>query len=485
MVTAVSVDRFFTRRANAGTVTIHLLDPKEAKAFLAGRKTYQRWAKAHGFGAKAKQTLTLPARDGGIGGILMVRPTEASPFEYGSLAAKLPKGRYQVEGTDDRAHLEALTLGWCLGQYELERYRRRRRQARQLVWPAQVDTARVTQLGEATFLVRDLVNTPAEDMGPDALEAIAREIAERNGARIEVTTGVALLEAGYPAVHAVGRAAAVEPRLIDLRWGAETDPKVTLVGKGVCFDTGGLDLKTADGMLLMKKDMGGGAHVLALAGLVMERKLPIRLRMLLPAVENSVAGNAMRPSDILQTRKGLTVEVGNTDAEGRLILADALAEAASEKPAMILDYATLTGAARVALGSDVPALFANDDALASGLLAGSERVHDPLWRLPLVEDYDRYLDGSISDLKNVGGGSYGGAIVAALFLRRFVGKTIPWAHIDLMAYNRESRSGRPKGGEAMALRAALAMLEERFVAETPPASDELPPKTAKSPRKKR
>ena len=490
MVPPVSVDRFFTRRPNAGTVPLHVLEPEEAKRFLAAHETYQRWAKANDFSPKPGRTLSLPGADGTIAGVLVVRPEDASPFGLGDLPARLPKGRYAVEGCTDVAALEALALGWALGQYELERYRKRRRVPRTLVWPAGVDTDRVTQLAEATYLVRDLINTPAEDMGPDALEAAARVVAERHGAAIEVTVGDDLLEAGYPAVHAVGRAAAVAPRLIDLRWGPEDAAKVTLVGKGVCFDTGGLDLKTADGMSLMKKDMGGGAHVLALASLVMQRNLPVRLRMLLPAVENSVAGNAMRPSDILQTRKGITVEVGNTDAEGRLILADALAEAATETPELILDYATLTGAARVALGSDVPALFASDDTLAQGLLQGGDRVHDPLWRMPLVEDYDRYLEGSISDIKNIGGGRYGGAIVAALFLRRFVGKTIPWAHIDVMAFNRETRPGRPKGGEAMGLRAALAMLEERYVAGDRPkkaATKKAPAKKAaskKAPAKK-
>jgi leucyl aminopeptidase len=467
MVGAVSVDQFFVGRSNAATVTIHLLEPKEAKAFLDGRKTYARWAEVHGFKPKAGRSIELPARDGGLGAVLLVRGDDADPFVYARLPSKLPKGRYQVDGCDDPAHLEAMALGWCFAQYQLTKYRNRRRTARKLVWPKALDKNRVRQIGDATFLVRDLVNIPAEDMGPDGLEATARELAGKHDAQLEVISGDALLEAGYPAVHAVGRAGPVAPRLIDLKWGPEDAPKVTLVGKGVCFDTGGLDLKSADGMILMKKDMGGAAHVLALADLVMGQRLPVRLRVLVPAVENSIGPTAMRPSDILQTRKGLTVEVGNTDAEGRLILADALAEAVSEKPDVLIDYATLTGAARVALGTDVPAMFSTDDELAQGLLEGSARAFDPIWRMPLVDDYDRYLEGSISDIKNVGGGRYGGAITAALFLRRFVGKTQAWAHFDLMAYNRENRAGRPKGGEAMGLRAALAMLEARFVATEP------------------
>ncbi len=495
MVAAVSVDQFFVGRANAATVTIHVLEAKEAAAFLESRKTYARWAKVQGFKPRPGRTIELPARDGGLGAVLHVRGSDADPFTYARLPNSLSKGRFQIEGCSDPSHLEALALGWCFAQYQLTKYRSRRRTARKLVWPEGLDKTRVRQLGEATFLVRDLVNIPAEDMGPDGLEATARELAGKHDASIEVITGDALLEAGYPAVHAVGRAAAVEPRLIDLRWGPADAPKVTLVGKGVCFDTGGLDLKNADGMLLMKKDMGGAAHVLALGDLVMGRKLPVRLRVLVPAVENAIGPNAMRPSDVLQTRKGLTVEVGNTDAEGRLILADALAEAVSEKPAVLIDYATLTGAARVALGSDVPAVFSTDDELAAELLKGSADVFDPIWRMPLVDDYDRYLDGSISDIKNVGGGRYGGAITAALFLRRFVGKRQPWAHFDLMAYNRENRPGHPKGGEAMGLRAALAMLEARFggepsPVESPPEPEPSAPtkaaakKTKKAPAKK-
>jgi len=470
----VSVDQFFVGRPNAATITIHLLEPKEAQAFLDERKTYARWAKVHGFKPRPGRSLELPARDGGIGAVLFVRGDDPDPLSYAKLPGRLCKGRYQIDGCSDPAHLEAMALGWCFAQYQLTTYRKRRRTARKLVWPKGFDRARVRQIGEATFLVRDLVNTPAEDMGPDGLEATARELAGKHDAQLEVITGDALLEAGYPAVHAVGRAGPVAPRLIDLRWGPEDGPKVTLVGKGVCFDTGGLDLKSADGMILMKKDMGGAAHVLALGDLVMARELPVRLRVLVPAVENSIGPTAMRPSDILQTRKGLTVEVGNTDAEGRLILADALAEAVSEKPDVLIDYATLTGAARVALGADVPAMFSTDDDLARGLMHGSERAFDPIWRMPLVDDYDRYLEGSISDIKNIGGGRYGGAIVAALFLRRFVGKTQAWAHFDLMAYNRENRPGRPKGGEAMGLRAALAMLEERFVAGAPETEPEKP-----------
>ncbi|MGH6959389.1 MAG: leucyl aminopeptidase family protein, partial [Dongiaceae bacterium] len=321
----------------------------------------------------------------------------------------------------------------------------------------------VERTARAVFLVRDLVNTPAEDMGPAELAAAAEGVARAAGARLKVVVGDALLKANYPMVHAVGRASARAPRLIDLRWG-DRGPRIALVGKGVCFDSGGLDLKPSSNMLLMKKDMGGAAHVLALAQMIMATGLPVRLRVLVPAVENSVSGNAFRPLDVLRSRKGLTVEVGNTDAEGRLILADALAEACTEKPDLLVDCATLTGAARVALGTDLPALFANDDATAEALLRHGQAEDDPLWRLPLHRPYRKQLDSKVADINNVSAGAYGGAITAALFLAEFVEPAVPWVHIDMMAWNVSARPGRPEGGEAVALRALYALIAERAAA---------------------
>ena len=310
--------------------------------------------------------------------------------------------------------------------------------------------------------MRDLINTPAADLLPGGLYESARSLAARFGAECSSLAGDDLLANGYPAIHAVGRASADPPRLIDLRWGDPAAPRVTLAGKGVCFDTGGLDLKPASGMRLMKKDMGGAAHVLGLARLVMSAELPVRLRVLIPAVENAVAGNAYRPGDVLATRAGVTVEVDNTDAEGRIVLCDALTEAVREKPDALIDFATLTGAARIALGPDLPALFSNDDDLAGGLARCAEEVRDPLWRLPLHRPYDELLKSQVADVANAASSPQAGAITAALFLRRFVPDGTPWAHFDLMAWNARARPGRPVGGEAMALRATWAWLEGRY-----------------------
>ncbi|HYC14728.1 MAG TPA: leucyl aminopeptidase family protein, partial [Stellaceae bacterium] len=312
-------------------------------------------------------------------------------------------------------------------------------------------------------LARDLINTPAEDMGPAELSGAAETLAGKHGARFSVLIGDELLSANYPMVHAVGRGSARAPRLIDIVWGDPKAPKLTLVGKGVCFDSGGLDLKPAQGMRMMKKDMGGAATLLGLAAAIMDARLPVRLRLLVPAVENFVSGTSIRPLDVIRTRKGLAVEIGNTDAEGRLILCDALAEADSEKPQLILDAATLTGAARVALGPELPALFANDDALAEELVAAGTAESDPLWRLPLWKPYRKLLDSKVGDLNNVSESGFAGAIIAALFMAEFVSPATPWAHIDTFAWNQATRPGRPEGGEALALRALYAALKRRFL----------------------
>jgi leucyl aminopeptidase len=327
-----------------------------------------------------------------------------------------------------------------------------------------VDLDEVIALAHACALARDMVNTPANDMGPLQIETIAREIAERFGAAITVVTGDDLLEANYPAVHAVGRAAdpARAPRMIEIAWGDQRHTKLAIVGKGVCFDSGGLDIKPADGMRLMKKDMGGAAHAFALARLIMAAKLPVRLHLLVPAVENAISGGAFRPGDILKSRKGLTVEIGNTDAEGRLILADALTRAAEEKPELIIDFATLTGAARVALGPDLPATFANDDALAAELLAAGEAVSDPLWRMPLWKHYADMLASDIADIGNVAESSMAGSVTAALFLQKFVPDDTLWVHLDTFAWRSKPRPGRPKGGDALGLRAVFEMLKARY-----------------------
>lgn len=465
----------FAARPTKTTVTVHAVPAKDVKAWVKKAPASVRaWVKESGASLRMGRTALLPKRDGTVWGGLFVRPRAANPFEYARLFAALPKGRYALEGLPDARHAEAAALGWALAAYKFDRYKSPTKQTRKLVWPqpaeGECDKDRVRRLAEATYLVRDLVNTPAADMGPAEMEATAVALAGLHGAKVAVIRGDDLLKKNYPAVHAVGRAAVKQPRLIDLTWGKASDPKVTLVGKGVTFDSGGLDIKPASGMLIMKKDMGGGAHAMALAHAIMDAKLPVRLRMLVPAVENAISGDAFRPLDVLQTRKGLTVEVGNTDAEGRLILCDALHEASMDEPRLLLDFATLTGAARVALGTELPAFFTDDDELAGAMERLGRREFDPLWRLPLHRPYLRYLESRVADTSNTASSRFGGAITAALFLSKFVDPKLTWGHFDLMAWNNDTRAGRPRGGEAMALRAAFALVESLFTEDE--AADE-------------
>ena len=387
---------------------------------------------------------------------------ELSPWCLAKLGEALPEGRYRLADGDPGPAM----LGWMLGQHRFNDYKTKsdpERGARVLLTQEAVDIDQMVRLAEATALVRDLVDTPAADMGPADLEATARALAKDHGAKVEVTSGDALAT-GYPMIAAVGQGAASDraPRLIELRWGKDSAPRFAIVGKGVCFDSGGLDLKPASGMRLMKKDMGGAAHALALAKLVMGAKLPVRLHLLVPAVENSVSAASYRPGDVLSSRKGLKVEIDNTDAEGRLVLGDALAKAGEDEPELMIDFATLTGAARVALGPDLPATFVNDDELAASIEAAAEQVSDPIWRMPLWDGYDEMLKSDLADLSNAADSPMGGAVTAALFLRRFVPKDTPWAHFDTFAWRPSARPGRPKGGEAMGLRAAFAMLQGRY-----------------------
>jgi len=422
----------------------------------------KRWVENARFGAKAGETVVVPGADAAPSVVLLGLGSELDLWAFGSLATQLPKGRYRLDAELEPEEATLAALGFALGAYAFDRYKQVPDRGVELVWPEAADRDEVKRLAEATELVRDLVNTPAEDMGPAALAEAATRVGRGHGARVTVIEGDKLLQKNYPAVHAVGRASSRPPRLIDLRWGRARDPKVTLVGKGVVFDSGGLDLKPAAGMLLMKKDMGGAATALGLAQAIMDAELPVRLRLLIPAVENAVSGNAFRPLDVLNTRKGLTVEVGNTDAEGRLILCDALAEASTESPELLVDFATLTGAARVALGTEIPVMFTNDDEVAEGISASSEEVHDRVWRLPLHAGYRRFLDSKVADISNTPSSSFGGAISAALFLQTFVDEGLSWAHFDIMAWNLEAQPGRPPGGEAMGLRAVYDYLWHRF-----------------------
>lgn len=421
------------------------------------------WLDANGFTAKAGSWLALPSDSGGLGMVLAGIDDAADPHALGMLPKALPEGRYRLsEDLGVRIDPAVALLGWGLASYRFDRYKKAPHAMAQLVIapdaPA-VDTARA--LLEACLRVRDLVNTPSEDMGPEQLEHAARAMADRYGARLRVITGDELLAENFPAIHAVGRASHRAPRLIELTWGDSAHPQLALVGKGVCFDTGGLDLKPSDGMRNMKKDMGGAAHAIALAGLVMDQRLPVQLRLLVPAVENAIGPNAYRPGEIIATRQGISVEIDNTDAEGRIVLCDALTLASESRPDLILDFATLTGAARVALGPDLPALFANDEDVAAGWIAAGEDLRDPVWRMPLWRPYLRYLNSHVADIANAGS-RMAGAVTAALYLEKFIPQGQPWAHLDVYAWNDNDRPGRPRGGEAMALRSAFAMLKARY-----------------------
>jgi len=449
-------------RARRDTVPLAVIAGESLDDWLGGQPAIiANWLRRVGFAARAGEAMLVPDATGKAA-LAVAGAGDDGPWPFAALAATLPAGSYRLADPIEPAAATRAALGWRLGAYRFGRYRTQEPPRAQLVWPRAADRAAVQRAADAVFLVRDLINTPAADMGPAELATAARRVARVHGARVHVVVGDDLLRRNFPAIHAVGRASARAPRLINLSWGDAGAPKVTLVGKGICFDTGGLDLKTAAGMKLMKKDMGGGATVLGLAAMIMGANLPVRLRVLVPAAENSVSATAMRPGDVLRTRKGVTVEVGNTDAEGRLVLCDALAEADREKPAMIVDCATLTGAARVALGPELPALFSNDDALATDLLRHAEAESDPMWRLPLWRPYRMGLESQIADLNNVSDGPFGGAITAALFLESFVSADTPWVHLDLFAWNSRGRPGRPEGGEAQAIRALFSLLAERF-----------------------
>ena len=458
------MDSIFVARASADAVPIWFVT---AASYADVRKALGKeagaFADAAGFEPKAGRHLMLPAKPGkkGLGGVLFALEggdETKDPFLPGRLAQQLPDGVYRFANEPHDARLAA--LAFALGAYRFTRYRKAEARAVRLDLPQSVEREDLQRIVDGVTLARDLINTPANDMGPAQLEQAARKLAARHAATIGAVVGDELLAQNFPLIHAVGRAAAGAPRLIDLSWGADKHPRVTLVGKGVCFDTGGLDIKPDTGMLNMKKDMGGAATALALAHMIMARGLKVRLRVLIPAVENSIAGASFRPRDIYTSRKGITVEIGNTDAEGRLILADALALADEDKPELIADFATLTGAARVALGPDVAAFFTDDDALAAELMRRAGAENDPLWRLPLWRPYETMLESKTADINNVGG-SQAGAITAALFMRRFV-TAKSWLHVDLFAWTPTAKAGRPEGGECQAARALYALLAARY-----------------------
>ncbi|MBV8849396.1 MAG: leucyl aminopeptidase family protein [Methylobacteriaceae bacterium] len=448
------------------TVPIHFVTRESWTSEAAELPERARnFARASGFEPKAGRMLLVPGDDGAISRVLFalasVGARGADPFLPGELATRLPPGTYRFANEPHDAALAA--LAFLLASYRFGKYKSSDKEQPRLVVPDHVDREQLQYIAAAVARGRDLINTPTNDLGPQALEEAIVALADEHGSSCTIVRGDDLLAKNFPLIHAVGRASAEAPRIVDFHFGAQDAQKVTLVGKGVCFDTGGLDIKPSAGMLIMKKDMGGAATALALASMIMDAKLPLRLRVIIPIVENAIAGNAFRPGDIYRSRKGLTVEIGNTDAEGRLILADALALADEDEPDLLFDFATLTGAARVALGPDLPPMYSDDDALADACLEHGRKVHDPIWRMPLWSPYDKLLDGRISDLVNVSSGPFAGSITAALFLRRFVERAKAWAHFDVYAWNPKTLPGRPEGGDVQVARLILSMLADGYV----------------------
>ncbi|MDX1335356.1 MAG: leucyl aminopeptidase family protein [Gammaproteobacteria bacterium] len=424
----------------------------------------QNWLSSTGFKAEPGQWSLIPAEDGRPSRVLFLY-VALDTWTLGRLPKALPAGIYRIEADLEAEQLFQLSLGWGLGSYSFDRYKKPESKQPELARLLCEDASlreRIESVVNAVFLVRDLVNTPAQDMMPQDLSFVARELAHQFGAEFNEVVDDDLLEENYPAIHAVGRASQHVPRLLELNWGEADAPRISLVGKGVCFDSGGLDIKPASAMRLMKKDMGGAAHALGLARMIMSKQLHVRLNVLIPAVENAISGDAFRPGDVLNSRKGISIEVDNTDAEGRLVLCDALTRAQEDEPELLIDFATLTGAARVALGTEVPALFTRDRLLAHELMDRGEAWKDRVWQLPLVDDYHSMLDSKIADVVNSTAGSFGGAIAAALFLQEFIDEEQDWLHYDLMAWNMRERPGRPEGGEAMGLLGLFDYLSSRY-----------------------
>ena len=454
--------RHFGRTSSSATA-VHLLTksqfsknaPDLSKADLA-------WAKSTGFSGSKGQTCLVPGDNGKLAKVLFGIGSGndfGDPMLHAKLARTLPAGKYRLaEGDHREANPLIDQLAWAMGGYSFDRYRDRKHKTPALCGKTNADARR---MAEGVFFTRDLINTPASDMGPEALEAAFRQLAKSHAARVRVIKGDNLLKQNFPMVHAVGRASSQAPRVLDMSWGKPSHPKITLVGKGVTFDTGGLNIKPGSSMALMKKDMGGAANVMGLAHMIMDAKLPVRLRVIVGAVENAISGNAFRPGDILQTRKGMTVEIGNTDAEGRLVLGDCLALGDEQKPDLMIDMATLTGAARVAMGPEVSPFYTHDDDFAHALDAASNEIHDPVWRLPLWQPYQSMLGSKVADVNHISIGGFGGSITAALFLSRFVEHAKSWAHFDIYGWVPSEKPWAPVGGEAQAIRALYTMLKAR------------------------
>ena len=462
VVTPDSLQCFYTGKV-ADSIPIHVVFCTDYEGWKGRQSSFvQNWLQTACIRPEPNHPVCIPDTQGRLASVLVIAERENILWSLGHGPRSLPAGHYHLSDAEGAPDPDPYLLGWGMGAYRYTRYRENDDSARRLCIDGAKDRRQVEALLEAVTLVRDLVNTPASDMMPQHLEAHMRSITEGFDVDPSACVGDALIEQNYPTIHAVGRASVHPPRLIAWHWGRKSHPRITLIGKGVSFDSGGLDIKSARGMRLMKKDMGGAAHAAGVASAIMKLDLPVRLQVLIPAVENAISGNAYRPGDVLTSRNGKTIEVEDTDAEGRLILCDAISQAVEDEPELIIDFATLTGAARVALGVEVPAFFTNDAGVAQDLIGASARVHDPVWQLPLYRPYRRLLNSDIADISNCSSTGYAGAITAALFLAEFVPDTIPWLHFDVMSWNPRNRAGRPKGGEAMGLRAVVEFLKRRY-----------------------
>jgi len=460
-MSSVELMKYFYTDQDSSSIPVHIvLKPEFNNWKKKQAESIQEWIAASNFKAKKNSMLTIPNAQGGMQSVLVIAEPEKLIWCLGQCAKQLPAGKYHLASGHNEN--EQIFIGWGLGAYTFDKYKKMKQPLCQLYLEEGLEQNKLFSILQAITVVRDMVNMPASDMMPQHISNECNEIAEQFDSSISEIVGEELIAKNYPVIHAVGRASVHEPRIIEFQWGDTKHPRVSLIGKGVSFDSGGLDIKSAQGMRMMKKDMGGAAHVLGLAYAIMKLKLPVQLQVLIPAVENAISSNAFRPGDIITSRCGKTIEIDNTDAEGRLILCDAITKACEDKPDLIIDFATLTGAARISLGTEVPAFFSNDNLLAKDLMEASEAVDDPVWRLPLHDEYRYMLNSTIADICNSASSGYGGAITAALYLKEFVALDAKWLHFDVMAYNTRSRAGRPKGGEAMGLRAVIEFLQKRF-----------------------
>ena len=453
--------QYFYTEKNTNSIPIDVVLKSEFSTWKKSQSEYiQNWINSSQFKPKPSNILCIPNSTGVINSVLVIAELDNMIWALGRCTKQLPAGNYHI--TSPHHENNQIYIGWGLGAYQFSHYKKNKEKEIKLRIDSSIDNNKLSALLQATSIVRDMVNTPASDMMPQDIAEQCLKVSKEFNVKVKQCIGNNLIKENYPMIHAVGRASVYEPQLIEFNWGDSKHPKVCLIGKGVSFDSGGLDIKPSQGMRLMKKDMGGAAHVIGIAHAIMKLNLPIHLQVLVPAVENAISGDAFRPGDILTSRSGKTIEIDNTDAEGRLILCDAIIKAVEDNPDLIIDFATLTGAARIALGTEVPAFFTNDDSLVTSFIEAAKRVHDPVWHMPLHQPYRYMLNSSIADICNAASSGYGGAITAALFLKEFVPVETKWVHFDVMAWNTRARAGRPKGGEAMGLRTVIEFLHNYY-----------------------